>query len=147
MRLVRSSSHPCDSARELLSLQLDRELPEFDRARLDAHVERCAACRGFGAEIGAVTTTLREAPLEEVRFRVSIPRRRFVSIRALQAGAAAAAVALVAGISAISGLTAREASGPSVKLGLHATDQGDELVPGKVRFRISPQRAGDRIAL
>jgi predicted anti-sigma-YlaC factor YlaD len=147
MRLLRSSFHACDSARELLSVQLDHELPELDRVRLEAHLEECSACRSFGAEIGTVTAALRAAPLEEVRFRVSIPRRRFVSLRALQAGAAAAVVALVAGLSAIGSLTAREASGPSVKLGLHATDRGDELTPGKVHFRISPQRVGDRIAL
>jgi predicted anti-sigma-YlaC factor YlaD len=147
MRLARSSFHACDTAREQLSRQLDDELPELDRARLDSHLEQCAACRSFGVEIGGVTRTLRDAPLEEVRFRVSIPRRRFISVRAMQAGAAAAMVALVAGVSAITSLTSREASGPTVKLGLHATDRGDELVPGKVRFRISPQRVGDRIAL
>jgi predicted anti-sigma-YlaC factor YlaD len=130
-----------------VSLQLDHELAELDRARLDGHLEHCAACRTFAAEVGTVTSTLRQAALEDVHFRVSIPRRRFVSIRALQAGAAAAAITLIAGLSAVSSLTAREASGPSVKLGLHATDRGDELVPGKVRFRINPQRAGDRIAL
>ena len=147
MRLVRSSSHACESARELVSLQLDHELAELDRTRLDGHLEHCAACRSFAAEIRAVTSSLREAPLEEVRFSVAIPRRRFVSVRAMQAGAAAAAVALLAGLSAVGSLTARQPSGPSVKLGLHATDRGDELVPGKVRFRISPQRVGDRIAL
>ena len=147
MRLLRSSFDGCENAREQLSLRLDHELPELDRVRLDAHLEQCAACRAFGAELGALTTTLREAPLEEARFSVSIPRRRFVSVRALQAGVAAAAVALVAGLSSISGLTAPESSGPSLKLGLYATDRGDELVPGKVRFRISPQRSGDRIAL
>jgi len=147
MRLLRSSFHVCDSARELLSEQLDHGLPELDRVRLDAHLDECAACRAFSAQIQSVTTTLREAPLEEVRFRVSIPRRRFISVRALQAGAAAAAVALVAGLSAITSMTSREASGPSVKLGLHATDRGDELVPGKVHFRVNPQRVGDRMAL
>ena len=108
MRLARSSFHACESAREQLSRQLDHELSELDHARLDAHLERCAACRAFAAEIGAVTRTLREAPLEQVHFRVSIPRRRFVSVRALQAGAAAAMVALVAGVSAISSLTSRD---------------------------------------
>jgi predicted anti-sigma-YlaC factor YlaD len=147
VRLVRSSFDACDSARELLSLQLDDELAELDRARLDAHLEHCPSCRMFRDEITDATTTLRRAPLEEVRFRVSIPRRRLVSIRALQAGAAAAAVALVAGLTAIGGLTAREASGPSVKIGPHAIDRGDELVPGKVHFRIKPERLGDRIAL
>jgi predicted anti-sigma-YlaC factor YlaD len=147
VRLVRSTFDACESARELLSLQLDGELAELDRARLDAHLDHCAGCRTFRDEITGATATLRRTPLEEVRFRVVVPRRRLVSIRALQAGAAAAAVALVGGLSAISGLMAHEASGPSVKIGLHATDRGDELVPGKVRFRISPQRTGDRIAL
>ena len=147
MRLVRSTFDACDSARELLSLQLDDELAELDRARLDAHLEHCPSCRMFSDEITAAASTLRDAPLEPVRFRVSIPRRRVISIRALQAGAAAAAVALVAGLTAIGGLTAREASGPSVKISPHTTDRGDELVPGKVHFRNTPQRLGDRIAL
>jgi predicted anti-sigma-YlaC factor YlaD len=147
VRLVRSTFDACDSARELLSLQLDDELAELDIARLDAHLEYCPSCRMFRDEINAATTALRQAPLEDVRFRVSIPRRRFVSIRTLQAGAAAAAVALVAALSAIGGLTAREASGPSVKIGPYATDRGDELVPGQVHFSIKPQRLGDRIAL
>jgi hypothetical protein len=101
----------------------------------------------FWDEITAATSTLRDAPLEAVRFRVSIPRRRLISIRALQAGAAAAAVALVAGLTAIGGLTAREASSPSVKIGPHTTDRGDELVPGQMHFRNMPERLGDRIAL
>ena len=147
MRLLRPSFHACDSAREQLSLQLDHELPELDRARLDTHLEQCAECRSFGAEIGALTTTLRGWPLEEARFTISIPRRRLVSVRALQAGAAAAAVALVAGLSAVGGLTSREASGTSLKLGPYVSDRGDELIPGKVHFRIKPQHNGDRIAL
>ena len=55
MRLARSSFHACESAREQLSRQLDHELSELDHARLDAHLEQCAACRAFAAEIGAVT--------------------------------------------------------------------------------------------
>jgi anti-sigma factor RsiW len=145
MRLLRPPFHACDSAREQLSLRLDHELPELDCARLDAHLEHCAACRSFGAEIGGLTGTLRAAPLDEARFAISIPRRRFVTVRTLQAGAAAAAVALVAGLS-LGGLTSRQASGP-LKLGPYVSDRGDELVPGKVHFRIKPQRVGDRIAL
>ncbi|MFY9579978.1 MAG: zf-HC2 domain-containing protein [Gaiellaceae bacterium] len=147
MRLLRPFFDACDTAREQLSLQLDRELPELDRARLDAHLEQCAACRSFGAEIGTLTTTLRQRQLEEARFTISIPRRRHVSVRTLQAGAAAAAVALVAGLSAVSGLTSRQAAGTPLKLGPYVSDRGDELIPGKVHFRIKPQRNGDRIAL
>ncbi|TML24844.1 MAG: hypothetical protein E6G32_02580 [Actinobacteria bacterium] len=86
-------------------------------------------------------------PSGSARFTISIPRRRLVSVRALQAGAAAAAVALVAGLSAVGGLTSREASGTSLKLGPYVSDRGDELIPGKVHFRIKPQHNGDRIAL
>jgi predicted anti-sigma-YlaC factor YlaD len=147
MRLLRPSLHACDRTREQLSLRLDHELPELDGARLDAHLEHCAGCRSFAAEIGALTQTLRETPLEEARFTVPIPRRRLVSVRSLQAGFAAAAVAIVAGLSAIGGITSQQASGPSVRLGPYVTDRGDELYPGRVHLGARPQHLGDRTAL
>src|ERR1043165_8831175 len=104
MRLIRPSTHTCDRARELVSAQLDHELPELDRVRLDAHLEHCADCRSFRAEIASTTRVLRAAALEAPRFTVSVPRRRIVSVRSLQAGAAAAAVALVAGLGTMSGV-------------------------------------------
>jgi predicted anti-sigma-YlaC factor YlaD len=145
MRLIRPSTHTCDRARELVSAQLDHELPELDRVRLDAHLEHCADCRRFGAEIASTTGVLRAAPLEQPRFAVDVPRRRLVSVRSLQAGAAAAAVALVAGLAAMSGVN-HQAAAPSLRLGSHAVDRGDELVPGHVP-KLPPQRLGDRVAL
>jgi predicted anti-sigma-YlaC factor YlaD len=147
MRLVRPSFDACDRAREQISLQLDHELSELDRARLDLHLGQCAACRSFGAQTEALTVTVRDAPLDEARFTIAIPRRRMISVRSLQAAAAAVAVALVAGLSTISGLSSRQASGPALRLGQHVTDRGDELVPGHVHKRVAPHRLGERIAL
>jgi len=145
MRLIRPSTHTCDRARELVSAQLDHELPELDRVRLDAHLEHCADCRSFRAEIASTTRVLRAAALEAPRFTVSVPRRRIVSVRSLQAGAAAAAVALVAGLGTMSGVGHQSAT-PSFRLGPHAVDRGDELVPGHVPKPL-PQRLGERVAL
>ena len=38
--------------RELLALRLYDELDQFEGARLDAHLEDCAACREFAAALG-----------------------------------------------------------------------------------------------
>src|SRR5919204_3616229 len=132
MRLVRPSFQVCDRAREQISAQLDEELPELTRVRLEAHLEACAGCRSFKAELEGVATTLRAAPLEEAPFTVAIPRRRFVSVRSLQAAAAAAAVALVAGLSTLSGISSRQSSAPAFRISPHFVDRGDELVPGQV---------------
>ena len=136
----------CDRAREQLSMALDQELPELDRARLETHLASCRACRVFRDQLESTTIVLRDAPLEPAPFVVAMPRRRFIPVRALQAGAAAAAVALVAGLASLGNLPVRNAS-PTLQLGPHATDRGDELIPGTVHTHIRPQRNGDRIAL
>jgi predicted anti-sigma-YlaC factor YlaD len=146
VRLLKTPLPICDWAREQLSLELDRELPDFDRARLDAHLQRCEGCRRFHAEIGSLTGVLRDAPLEPVSFAIEMPRRRFVPVRALQAGAAAVGVMLVATLSSVGGLSGREAVAPAVQLGRHASDRGDELSRSNVP-RARPERLGDRIAL
>jgi anti-sigma factor RsiW len=146
MRLIRPTTHMCDRAREQLSARLDHELPELDRVRLDAHLETCGECRSFQAQIAATTGTLRSAPLEEPRFVVSVPRRRLISVRSLQAGAAAAAVALVAGLATMSSVTAHQSASRGVHLSPYAVDRGDELVPGHVP-KAHPQRLGERLAL
>jgi predicted anti-sigma-YlaC factor YlaD len=146
MRLLRPTSSSCDHAREQLSARLDHELGELDQARLETHLTSCAACRSFQAQTGGMTGVLRTAPLEEVRFPIAVPRRRFISVRSLQAGAAAAAVALVAAVSTISGVTARQSAAPALHMSPYAVDRGDELVPGHVP-KLRPHRLGERLAL
>lgn len=90
----------CVRAREAVSGRLDGELSEFDCARLDAHLHRCADCRAFEAEAEALATVLRRAPLEPLAapaFARRRRRRRTVVPR-LQA-AAAVLVAAAAGSS------------------------------------------------
>jgi anti-sigma factor (TIGR02949 family) len=37
----------CDDIRERLSLYLDNELQDDERASVEAHVQSCASCKGF----------------------------------------------------------------------------------------------------
>jgi Putative zinc-finger len=58
----------CDDARALASLALDGMLVDDVGLRfLRRHLETCAACAGFVAEIGSFTALVRSAPLEPFR--------------------------------------------------------------------------------
>jgi predicted anti-sigma-YlaC factor YlaD len=90
----------CDRAREYSSRSLDGELSDFERALLETHLERCAACRAYTVELAEIVTRLRVAPHESLSYPISLPSRRHVRARAFQAAAAvaAAAVAVTAGL-------------------------------------------------
>jgi anti-sigma factor RsiW len=82
-----------------VSVALDAELSELDRARVTAHLARCEACSAFRERIGSVAVAVRSAPLERVRFAVVLPPARSVgwrSARRLASTGAAAAVAAAA---------------------------------------------------
>jgi predicted anti-sigma-YlaC factor YlaD len=94
MSMVRPSVI-CDRVRSQISLELDDELSQLERAMVAAHVERCAECRAYQDEVSVFTTALRAAPLERMESPVVLRRpRRGIAAR-LQVSAAAA-VALVA---------------------------------------------------
>jgi hypothetical protein len=81
----------CDRTRAWASVSLDEELSEFERALVAAHVERCAPCAAFAADVTAATTLLRDAPLEAAPTLVMLPaRRRGIGSLTLRVGAAAA---------------------------------------------------------
>jgi anti-sigma factor RsiW len=88
----------CDRVRSHISLELDGELSQLERAMVAAHVERCPECRTYEAEVTAFTHVLREAPLERMEAPVVIRRaRRFVAAR-LQMGVAAAIAVAALGV-------------------------------------------------
>jgi anti-sigma factor RsiW len=109
---VRQLTKQCERARECASLRLDAELSEFEQALLAAHVERCEPCRSFAAELDAITTRLRNAPLEPLEQGVALPARRRFSRRPAEVAAAAALMLTALGITgAVRGI---ESSNPSL---------------------------------
>ena len=97
-------SKRCVRAREHISLRLDGELSEFERALLGAHLARCEACRRFEGDVRAVTERLRAEPLEPLSRPVVVPTRRRIALARVVPGAAAAAAVLAVGLGAMLGL-------------------------------------------
>ena|SRR5712691_5703286 len=146
MRLMRASPTYCDRAREWISLALDDELVEVDRARLAAHAESCADCRAFEADARAVSSKLRSAALEQPAYAVVLPRTRRIPIGTLQAGAAAAIIAVVAAGSLFQGLGQRTTTSQSLQLSQGAPFRpGDYVEP--IRYPQVQQPQKHRIAV
>jgi predicted anti-sigma-YlaC factor YlaD len=94
----------CDRTREWAALDLDGELSEFERALMQAHLDRCADCREFAADVVEIAGHLRAAPLEPLPRPVTLPaRRRVASFRHVQVAAAAAVVLVAAGLGGLYG--------------------------------------------
>ena len=91
----------CERARSRVSLDLDDELSELERAMLRAHTANCAACSAFQAEATAIAYRLRLAVLEPLPAPVALPLRRRSVGRFVQVGAAAAVAVLAAGIGTV----------------------------------------------
>jgi predicted anti-sigma-YlaC factor YlaD len=92
-------SAACDRVRAQISLELDSELSQLERAMVAAHVVRCAGCRAFRTGVTAVTRELRAAALEQPPASVLVRRpRRFASVARFQAGVAAAMALTIVGV-------------------------------------------------
>jgi predicted anti-sigma-YlaC factor YlaD len=143
----------CRLAREHISVQLDGELSEFERAALDAHLGVCDLCRAYAASAAHVSAHIRTAPLEQPRFPVVLPHRSRVRIplRTAQAAAAAAVVAVI-GFSA-AGIVPSAEQSVSLGAGNTRVDRAPNLSPERVErasvdFRIgwtSPRPGHGRI--
>ena len=92
-------SAACDRVRSQISLELDSELSQLERAMVAAHVVRCADCRAFRAGATVVTRELRAAPLEQPPAYVPARRpRRLATVARFQAGVAAAMAFTIVGV-------------------------------------------------
>ncbi len=96
MRSAHQTWAACDRCREQVSLELDGELSEVERAMLRAHLARCAGCRTYWERVGAVVRLLRAASLEHPE-KVPVPARR-VPRFAMRLQAASAAVLAFAAV-------------------------------------------------
>jgi predicted anti-sigma-YlaC factor YlaD len=65
----------CDRTREWISLALDGELSELERALMDAHLRRCHGCQRVEAEMQGFASWLRASPLEHLDAPVWLPPR------------------------------------------------------------------------
>lgn len=85
-----TNSTACERARNWLSLRLDSELSQLERALLDSHLERCPGCAEAAGRLEAVTVAIRSAPTERPP-AMAVPRLRTRgSLRAFYAAAGAA---------------------------------------------------------
>ena len=97
----------CDRERRWISLALDGELSELERAMMAAHLERCGECRAYADDVRGFTVALRSAPPEPVRNRIwhgAPERARAARMRLRIAPVASAAAAIAAafiGVTAI----------------------------------------------
>ena len=89
----------CDRFRSQISLELDGELSQLERAMLGSHLDRCDGCRVFRAEAVSVTRALRETRLARLSMPVAVRRRRPLVTARLQAAAVAATAFAVVGVS------------------------------------------------
>src|SRR5919198_2451540 len=97
------SSNDCEHLREQISAALDGELSPFERARVDAHLTVCGACRTYAADAASAAQLMRETPLEEVALPFVLPSRRLALARKVQAVAAVAALLAAVGLSTVAG--------------------------------------------
>lgn len=96
MRRYRHARNCCARGREWISLELDGELPEFERVLLAAHLAHCAQCSSFADVLSALVHEIRQQPPARPSRLLAPPRRRRVHVAAAPvAVAAAAAVASI----------------------------------------------------
>jgi predicted anti-sigma-YlaC factor YlaD len=97
------SSNDCAHLREQLSAALDGELSPFERARVDAHLAVCGACREYATVTADAARLLRATPLEEISVPFVLPSRRLALARKVQVGAAAATLLAAVGLASVAG--------------------------------------------
>jgi predicted anti-sigma-YlaC factor YlaD len=82
-----------------VSLDLDDELSQLERAMVESHLRRCAACRSFRDDLASFTQEIRDAPLEEFPGQpFVVPRRLRVRTDALAVASVAASLAVAVGL-------------------------------------------------
>ena len=69
----------CARVREQVSLELDGELSQLEHRMLATHLERCARCAAYAADVRDVTARIRNAPYAVMQRPIVVRRRRAVT--------------------------------------------------------------------
>ena len=80
----------CSRVREQVSLELDGELSQLEQRMLGTHLERCARCAAYAADVRDATERIRNAPRAVMQRPVVVRRGRPLTTVRLQVGVAAA---------------------------------------------------------
>lgn len=132
MQARSATPRDCARVRQQLSLCLDVECSEFERALLESHLGACGACRAFASDIEGFTGALRAAPLVELSAPLQLPsqrRRRVSTLGSFSAVATVAAIVLsaVAGTHFVRGGTPSSAPRPTHEFTTLMEQQLDRL--------------------
>jgi anti-sigma factor RsiW len=132
-------SQLCERTRGWVSLSLDGELSEFERALVTSHLDRCAHCAAFAAEVSATTGLLRQAPLEPVPHLVVLPtRRRDIGVLAMRAGAAAALLIGALGLASSTDVSSQPGLGSAGVVRGVSDDTNERLIKLSQRQAMTP---------
>ena len=111
--MLRTTGHSvaCERVRAQVSLEVDGELSQLERAMLAAHVLRCDDCHAYRERVHSFTRELRTAPLAQPTAHLLVRRpRRVAAVSRFQAGVAAAMAFAVVGVASHLAVPQRTAS-------------------------------------
>jgi predicted anti-sigma-YlaC factor YlaD len=132
-------SQLCERTRGWVSLSLDGELSEFERALVTSHLERCAHCAAFAAEVTSTTDPLRRASLEPAPHLVVLPARRWdIGVLAMRVGAAAALLIGAIGLASSIDVTSQPGRGSAGVTHGVSDDTNERLIRLSQRQAITP---------
>ncbi len=100
----------CERTRQWVSVALDSELSQFERALVKNHVACCADCRSFQRSVTAVTVVVRNSPSQRMSRDLYLPVRRRLAWSSPTAVArlGSAAAAVIVSVISVGLLTAPE---------------------------------------
>jgi anti-sigma factor RsiW len=137
--LLQPRSQLCERTRGWVSVSLDGELSEFERALVASHLDRCVHCAAFASEVTATTRLLRAAALEPVpHLAVLAARRRHIGGVAMRVGAAAALVIGALGLAGSVTVTSESGLGSTTVTRGVSDDTNERLIRLSQRQAMTP---------